>query len=184
MATFCPYPDGPPRVIDIYAMGRRPAEIHSALLGLAAEVCGHIYIDRRDHQAALDSMAAAESTGWKFIYSRAYQPTESDFTADIAGGVQGMRIARCPDLHFTDLDASVLDALAAMDGAVVTEPGGQLLAVGAILRHPPSAMTSAEGVTEGARTTAAMAASQFGPVLKVSEDGIITFFDRERVWDI
>jgi hypothetical protein len=29
-----------------------------------------------------------------------------------------------------------------------------------------------------------MAASQFGPVLKVSEDGIMTFFDRERVWDI
>jgi (2Fe-2S) ferredoxin len=29
-----------------------------------------------------------------------------------------------------------------------------------------------------------MGASQFGPVLKVSEDGVITFFDRERVWDI
>ena len=41
-----------------------------------------------------------------------------------------------------------------------------------------------EASVEGARTTAAMAASQFGPVLKVSEDGIITFFDRERVWDI
>jgi hypothetical protein len=37
---------------------------------------------------------------------------------------------------------------------------------------------------EGARTTAAFAASQFGPVLKVSEDGVITFFDRERVWEI
>jgi hypothetical protein len=29
-----------------------------------------------------------------------------------------------------------------------------------------------------------MAASRFGPVLKVSEDGVITFFDRERIWDI
>ena len=29
-----------------------------------------------------------------------------------------------------------------------------------------------------------MAASRFGPVLKVSEDGVITFFDRGRVWDI
>jgi hypothetical protein len=29
-----------------------------------------------------------------------------------------------------------------------------------------------------------MAASQFGPLLKVSEDGDITFYDRERVWDI
>ena len=84
----------------------------------------------------------------------------------------------------TDLDASVLDALATLDGAVVTEPGGQLLAVGAILRHPPSALPAPEGVTEGARTTAAAAASRFGPVLKVSEDGSITFFDNGRIWDI
>jgi hypothetical protein len=84
----------------------------------------------------------------------------------------------------TELDASVLDALATLDGAIVTEPGGQLLAVGAILRHPPNAMLSGEGVTEGARTTAAVSASRHGPVLKVSEDGMITFFDRGRVWDI
>ena len=29
-----------------------------------------------------------------------------------------------------------------------------------------------------------MAASRYGPVLKVSEDGMITFFDGGRVWDI
>jgi hypothetical protein len=58
-----------------------------------------------------------------------------------------------------------------------------LLAAGAILRHT-SEHLDAGGLIEGARTTAAMAASQFGPVLKVSEDGVITFFDRERVWDI
>jgi hypothetical protein len=83
----------------------------------------------------------------------------------------------------TDLDASVLDALATLDGAVVTEPGGQLLAVGAILRHPATA-ASGEGVTEGARTTAAVTASRYGPVLKVSEDGLITFYDSGKVWDI
>ncbi len=75
-------------------------------------------------------------------------------------------------------------ALAALDGATVTDRSGRLLAAGAILRHPPSEQLEAGGAVEGARTTAAMAASQFGPVLKVSEDGIITFFDRERVWDI
>jgi hypothetical protein len=84
----------------------------------------------------------------------------------------------------TDLDSSVLESLATLDGAVVTEPGGQLLAVGAILRHPPSAFWSAEGIAEGARTTAAAAASRYGPVLKVSEDGLITFFDSGKVWDI
>jgi hypothetical protein len=29
-----------------------------------------------------------------------------------------------------------------------------------------------------------MTASRFGPVLKVSEDGGITFFDGGKVWDI
>jgi hypothetical protein len=85
----------------------------------------------------------------------------------------------------TDLDPSLLDALATLDGAVVTDRGGQLLAVGAILRHPPATLPGTEsGITEGARTTAAMAASRYGPVLKVSEDGMITFYDGGRVWDI
>jgi hypothetical protein len=84
----------------------------------------------------------------------------------------------------TDLDLSVLSTLASLDGAIVVDRDARLLAAGAILRHPPSQQLEIEGIIEGARTTAAMAASKFGPVLKVSEDGEITFFDRERVWDI
>lgn len=83
----------------------------------------------------------------------------------------------------TDLDPSVLAALAKMDGATVTDRSGRLLAAGAILLHPPG--PDADGwVSEGARTTAAMIAARFGPVLKVSEDGVITFYDGEKVWDI
>jgi hypothetical protein len=84
----------------------------------------------------------------------------------------------------TDLDPSVLSTLASLDGAIVVDRDGRLLAAGAILRHPQSDELSQEGFIEGARTTAAMAASRFGPVLKVSEDGEITFYDRERIWDI
>ena len=84
----------------------------------------------------------------------------------------------------SELDSSVLGALASLDGATVVDPGGRLLAAGAILRHTPIEEIEHDGAIEGARTTAAMAASRFGPVLKVSEDGVITFFDRERVWDI
>ncbi len=36
LLTFCPYPDPPARVIDIYAMGRRSAEMHETLVALAA----------------------------------------------------------------------------------------------------------------------------------------------------
>jgi hypothetical protein len=83
----------------------------------------------------------------------------------------------------TTLDPSVLAALASLDGATVTDRSGRLLAAGAILRHTSEQLESG-GLMEGARTTAAMAASQFGPVLKVSEDGVITFFDREPVWEV
>jgi hypothetical protein len=85
----------------------------------------------------------------------------------------------------TELDPSVLAALATLDGATVTDADGTMLAVGAILRHPLSTEhAKADGLAEGARTTAALAASRFGPVLKVSEDGLITCYDGGRVWDL
>ena len=56
----------------------------------------------------------------------------------------------------TELDPSVLAALATLDGATVTDADGTMLAVGAILRHPLSSEhAKADGLAEGARTTAA-----------------------------
>jgi aspartyl-tRNA(Asn)/glutamyl-tRNA(Gln) amidotransferase subunit A len=45
-----------------------------------------------------------------------YDPTSADvpvpdFTAQIEAGVSGLRLARCPDLHFLELDAAVTQAL-------------------------------------------------------------------------
>ena len=78
------------------------------------------------------------------------------------------------------LDLNVLEALAGLDGATVFDRDGRVLAAGAILRH----FGAAGGNWEGARTTAALTASRFGPVLKVSEDGLISYFDGDRHWDI
>src|SRR6266545_4275480 len=84
-----------------------------------------------------------------------------------------------------ELDPAVLSGLARTDGATVTDPSGRLLAVGAILLHTEPPEPHLNLPVEGARTTAAMAAGRFGAVLKVSEDGLITFYDRqERIWDI
>ena len=83
-----------------------------------------------------------------------------------------------------DLDASVLEAIAGLDGAVVTDLEGRLLTFGAILRIAPDALKIARAV-EGARTLAALAASYHGPVLKVSEDGFLTMFlGGRRVWEL
>jgi len=85
----------------------------------------------------------------------------------------------------TSIDPAVLGGLARIDGATVMDTSGRLLAVGAILLHSEPVQPHSTFAVEGARTTAAMAAARHGPVLKVSEDGGITFFDRlERVWDI
>ncbi len=88
------------------------------------------------------------------------------------------------------LDAAVLEALAGLDGALVTDSHGRLLAFGAILRHDLQSLAGSDrasppAIAEGARTTAALVASYFGPVLKISEDGIVScFLDGARVWDL
>lgn len=86
--------------------------------------------------------------------------------------------------NVTELAPSVLEAVASLDGAVVTDRNGSLIAFGAILRHDANHLRSPI-TAEGARTTAALVASQFGPVLKVSEDGLIScFLNGARVWDL
>jgi hypothetical protein len=83
-----------------------------------------------------------------------------------------------------DLDPAVLEAVAGLDGAVVTDLDGRLLTFGAILRIAPEVLKTARAV-EGARTLAALAASYHGPVLKVSEDGFLTMYlGGRRVWEL
>lgn len=83
-----------------------------------------------------------------------------------------------------DLDMSVLEALAGLDGALVCNHDGKLLAFAAILRHDVSSLPDTSSA-EGARTTAAIVASRFGPVLKVSEDGVISCFQGgQKTWDL
>lgn len=82
------------------------------------------------------------------------------------------------------LDPSVLEALASLDGALVADRDGRLLAFGAILRHDASDLPALRAA-EGARTAAALVASRFGPVLKVSEDGVVScYLGGSRAWDL
>lgn len=90
--------------------------------------------------------------------------------------VRGMRL--------DELDDSLIEALAGIDGAVVTDCEGRLLTFGAILRIGAETHRVPRAV-EGARTLAALASSFDGPALKVSEDGFLTMFlHGRRVWQI
>jgi hypothetical protein len=194
----------PSREIKIFAEGAeifafRGAAWHlldlQAKFRLWADAVGDDSLALRLFQTALDLADARE--GALFLVARDPEAAVTQLVApgdrldvpigDSAG--QGGGPSRRDLLHLlegrsvTDLDPSMLAALASLDGATVVDRGSRLLAAGAILRHPPLESHD-RGVVEGARTTAAMAASRFGPVLKVSEDGIITFFEGERVWDI
>ncbi|HEY7187924.1 MAG TPA: hypothetical protein VH436_15325 [Vicinamibacterales bacterium] len=145
--------------------------IFQTALDLADARDGALFALVRDLDAVSQLVAPADRLDLP-VPERAGQPSRRDLLDLLEGR------------SLTDLDPNVLAALASLDGAIVIDRQGRLLAAGAILRHPPSPDRETDGLVEGARTTAALAASRFGPVLKVSEDGIITFFDRERVWDI
>ncbi len=87
-------------------------------------------------------------------------------------------------LTLAEIEPSVLEAIASLDGAVVTDLDGRLLTFAAILRIAPETLELGRAV-QGARTLAALAASLHGPVLKVSEDGYLTMFLKgRRVWEL
>ena len=79
----------------------------------------------------------------------------------------------------------MLRTLGAIDGGIVLDTKGNLLAFGAILRHYHDGFTADRRLPEGGRSVAALAASHFGKALKVSEDGMISFFNRgQLVWEV
>ena len=83
-----------------------------------------------------------------------------------------------------DLPGAVLETIARIDGGIVLDTQSNLLAFGAILRNSDLTDVYPENI-EGSRTTAAISASRFGNVLKISEDGLISFFQNGRcIWDI
>ena len=80
-----------------------------------------------------------------------------------------------------ELDLTVLQSIARVDGGIVMDRAGRLLAFGAILRTTGDPMAA----QEGGRTTAAMYASRFGLALKISEDGSVSFYrGGAKVWEI
>lgn len=79
------------------------------------------------------------------------------------------------------IELSVLESIARVDGGIVMDRDGRLLAFGAILRNSGEIATA----QDGGRTTAAVHASRFGLVLKISEDGLVSFYrGGVRVWEI
>jgi DisA bacterial checkpoint controller nucleotide-binding len=88
------------------------------------------------------------------------------------------------DRRLLDIAPGVLESVARIDGAIVLDRAGNLLAFGTILRHSGAA-DAGFVVAEGGRMMAALDASRLGNVLMVSEDGVVSFFRASRcVWQL
>jgi hypothetical protein len=164
-----------------YEMWRRALEnpalserLFQAAVDLADSREGALFVVLRDPAASLSQLVApADQLDAVRHTGTSTTPTRG----------QLMHMLRGRNVH--ELDPAVLAGLARTDGATVIDRSGRLLAVGAILLHTEPPEPHSNLAVEGARTTAAMAAGRFGAVLKVSEDGLITFYDQqERIWDI
>jgi len=88
------------------------------------------------------------------------------------------------DKRILDLPTSILETVGHIDGALVLDKDSNLLAFGAILHYPDLADVH-PGNIEGGRAAAAIAASRFGRALKISEDGLISFYQNgSHIWDM
>ncbi len=78
------------------------------------------------------------------------------------------------DTRFKDLDRRLRQELLALDGAMVLNHKGKVLAVGAII----SVSSGSDG---GGRTAAAKRGSELGLGIKISEDGAISVFNNQEL---
>jgi len=81
------------------------------------------------------------------------------------------------DARIQQLPRSVAVELASLDGALVTNNQGQLMAYSAVLSPKKTGGVSG---TEGSRTKAAIGASHYGLAVKVSSDGDITVYHKGK----
>ena len=164
--------------------GTRPADLagrlFQAALNLAENRVGALFVVLRDPARSLPQLIAPADRIVEEV--AADDPHDPDNLSPRKAKKALHHLVWGQDLD--DIDPTVLESLAGLDGAVVTDRDGRLLAFGAILRTTPEAILAARAV-EGARTVAALAASYHGPVLKVSQDGFLTMYlSGRRVWEL
>ena len=101
-----------------------------------------------------------------------------------AGGSKQQLHYLLRDTSLGTIAPAVLETVARIDGAIVFDPTGNLLAFGAILHHQGGGDRPL-AAAEGGRTTAALGASRFGKVLMISEDGGISYMHQgHRIWQL
>lgn len=154
--------------------------VFQAALNLSEDRRGGLFVVLRDPDASLTTLVAPEDRICHEIPRD--DPDDPENLSPRLAKRALHHLIHGQDL--ASLDATVLESLAGIDGAVVTDAEGRLISFGAILRLAADSIELPRAA-QGARTTAALAASFHGPVLKVSEDGFLSMFlGGRRIWEI
>jgi len=82
-----------------------------------------------------------------------------------------------PSKNIQTLSRSIITELTSVDGAIVLNNKGEILAYGAVLEPKKKGRISRE---EGSRTKAAIGASNYGLAIKISSDGDITVYAKGK----
>ena len=82
-----------------------------------------------------------------------------------------------PSTHIQKLPRQLLVELASLDGAVVLNNSGKIMAYGAVLNPRRKGII---GIAEGSRTKAAIGASKYGIAVKISSDGDMVFYEKGK----
>jgi DNA integrity scanning protein DisA with diadenylate cyclase activity len=81
------------------------------------------------------------------------------------------------DTKVQNMSRVLLTELSGLDGGVVLDNKGRIIAYGAVLKA-----SGRFNPSEGSRTKAAVSASRYGIAVKVSSDGDITFYEGRKVF--
>lgn len=173
--------DGRWRLSDVgekYALWRRAVErpalaerLFTTALNLAERRRGGLFVVLDDREAA--DLLVPENDRLETSRAADGDPRSKSQFHYLLGGKSAV-----------DLTPTVLESIARIDGAIVLDQASNLMAFGAILRHHVEPALD-RYTAEGGRTTAAIVASRYGQVLKVSEDGLVGFYAAGRcVWEL
>ncbi|MBP7049841.1 MAG: DNA integrity scanning protein DisA nucleotide-binding domain protein [Phycisphaerae bacterium] len=143
-------------------LGRVVGSIYRAALDVSFRRCGGLFVILHNREDLRNIVKVGDAIG-----DQKRNKADADFDAVI----QQHTIQSLPRATAVEL--------ASLDGAVVLENSGRILAYGAVLQ--PKKAGRLQG-TEGSRTKAAIGASNYGLAVKISADGEISVYHKGRAF--
>lgn len=137
-------------------IGRVIGSIYRAALDISFRRSGGLFVILHNRDNLYEIVRRGDAVG---------DSDQSDTNLDFDEALEGHTIHSLP--------RSVMVELASLDGAVVLDNSGNILAYGAVLRPKKSGRLRG---TEGSRTKAAIGASNYGLAIKISSDGDISVY--------